>query len=115
MKRFLDFINENTGPKQLDQIGLNKSQLNTLGRHPSFRTYVHSYDHPTVYAKPDEHDQLIGKTRSVIVTNSGNLHKMHVTITNRGKILDHTVYRKSDKPHKKSKVQWDLVKFENGS
>jgi hypothetical protein len=114
MKSFLDFINENTGPKELHQIGLNKSQLNSLHRHQSFRTYVNSLDHPTVYAKSDEDDSP-KKTRKIIVTNSGNKHKMHVAITNRGKILGHTIYRKSDNPPKDAKVQWDHVKTVDGA
>ncbi|CAB5221633.1 hypothetical protein UFOVP245_214 [uncultured Caudovirales phage] len=114
MKRFLDFINENTGPKELHQIGLNKSQLNSLHRHQSFRTYVNSLDHPTVYAKSDEDDSP-KKTRKIILTNSGNKHKMHVAITNRGKILGHTIYRKSDNPPKDAKVQWDHVKTVDGA
>lgn len=114
MKSFLDFINENTGPKELHQIGLNKSQLNSLHRHQSFRTYVNSLDHPTVYAKSDEDDSP-KKTRKIIVTNSGNKHKMHVAITNRGKILGHTIYRKSDNPPRDAKVQWDHVKTVDGA
>jgi uncharacterized DUF497 family protein len=114
MKSFLDFINENTGPKELHQIGLNKSQLNSLHRHQTFRTYVNSLDHPTVYAKSDEDDSP-KKTRKIIVTNSGNKHKMHVAITNRGKILGHTIYRKSDNPPKDAKVQWDHVKTVDGA
>ena len=115
MKSFLDFINENTGPKELHQIGLNKSQLNSLHRHQSFRTYINSPSHPTVYAKLDDYDGGSGRTRNVIVTNSGNKHKMHVAITNRGKILGHTIYRKSDNPPKDAKVQWDHVKTVDGA
>jgi len=115
MKSFLDFINESTGPKELHQIGLNKSQLKTLYRHQSFNTYVNSHEHPKVYAKLDDYDGGSGRTRNVIVTNSGNKHKMHVAITNRGKILGHTIYRKSDNPPKDAKVQWDHVKTVDGA
>ena len=115
MKRFLDFINENTGPKELHQIGLNKSQLNSLRRHQSYRTYVDSPSHLTVYAKLDQHDGGSGRTRNVIVTNSGNKHKMHVAITNRGKILGHAIYRKSDNPPRDAKVQWDHIKTVDGA
>jgi len=109
MKSFLEFINENTSPKELHQMGLNKSQLKALHRHQSYGTYINSLDHPTVYAKSDEDDSP-GKTRKIIVTNSGNKHKMHVAITNKGKILGHTVMRKSNEPHK-----WDLVKSVDGA
>ena len=116
MKSFLEFINEDADePKQIHQIGLNKSQLNSLHRHPSFRTYVDSPSHPKVYAKLDQNDSGSGRTRNVIVTNSGNKHKMHVAITNRGKILGHTIYRKSDNPHPDAEVQWDHVKTVDGS
>ena len=114
MKSFLDFINENTGPKELHQMGLNTSQLKALHRHQSFRTYINSLDHPTVYAKSDEDDSS-RRTRKIIVTNSGNKHKMHVAITNKGKILGHSVYHKADKPHPAAKAQWELVKSVDGA
>lgn len=117
MKSFLEFINENANePKQIHQIGLNRSQLNSLHKHQSFKTYVDSpISHPKVYAKLDQSDSGPGRTRNVILTNSGNKHKMHVAITNRGKVLGHTIYRKSDNPHPDAKVQWDLVKSVDGS
>ena len=106
MKSFLEFINEDADePKQIHQIGLNRSQLNSLHRHQSFRTYVDSPSHPKVYAKLDKNDSGAGGTRNVILTNSGNKHKMHVAITNRGKILEHTIYRKSDNPHQNTEIQ----------
>lgn len=113
----MDFINEEniTRPKKMHEI-LNKSQMRALYKHQSFNTYVHSYDHPDVYGKEESgFDKGPGKTRNVILTNSGNKHKMHVSITNRGKILGHTIYRKSDNPHPDATVQWNHVKSVDGS
>lgn len=116
MKSFIDFINENADePKQMHQIGLNKSQLKSLYRHQSFRTYVDSPSYPKVYAKLDRYDGGPGRTRNVILTNSDNRHKMHVAFTNRGKILGHTIYRKSDNPDHPDAVVWNHVKSEDGS
>jgi len=117
MKTFKEFIQEEntTRPKKMHEI-LNKSQIRALHKHPSFNTYVNSYDHPDIYGKEESgFDQGPGKTRSVVLTNSSNKHKMHVTITHRGKILGHTIYRKSDKPHPDAKGQWDLVKSKDGA
>lgn len=117
MKTFKEFIQEEntTRPKKMHEI-LNKSQIRALHNHPSFNTYVNSYDHPDIYGKEEsEFDKGPGKTRSVILTNSGNKHKMSVAISNRGKILGHTIYRKSDNPHPDAKVQWDHVKTVDGA
>lgn len=115
MKSFIDFINENADePKQMHQIGLNRSQLKSLHRHPSFRTYVDSPSYPKVYAKLDKNDGGPGRTRNVILTNSRNRHRMRVAITNRGMILGHSIYSKSDNPHQDAEVQWDHVKSVDG-
>lgn len=111
MLTYQQFISEQSAPKQMHEI-LNKAQMRALHRHPSFQTYVHSYNHPTVYAKEDpKFDQGPGNTRNVILTNSGNKHTMHVAITHRGKVLGHSIYKKDEQD---GKLYWNHIKSVDG-
>ena len=111
MQSFKQYIKENAGPKKIHEI-LNKSQMKSLRKHPSFQNYVYS---PTtsIYAKEDEHDSGPGSSRNVILTNSDNKHKMHVAITNRGKVLGHSIYRKNKMED--GKIEWQHVKTVDGA
>lgn len=112
MKSFKNFLLENSGPKKMHEI-LNKSQIRALAKHPSYQSYVSSPVHTEVFAKEDEKfDQGPGGTRNVILTNRGNKHTMHVAITNRGKVLGHSIYRKGEEVN--GRVSWEHVKTEDG-
>lgn len=112
MKTFKEYLEESNEPKKLHEIGLNKSQLSSLAKHPSYNTYIKSYDYPTVYAKMED-GNTPGETKNIILTNSGNRHKMHVALTNRGKVLSHSVHEKQKTDD--GAVQWKHIKTIDGA
>lgn len=112
MITFKEFIAEQSAPKRIHEI-LNKSQMKALAKHPSFQSYIHSYEHPEVYAKEDpKFDGGPGGTRNVILTNRGNKHTMHVAITHRGKVLGHSIYKKGEVVN--GRQSWDHIKTVDG-
>lgn len=106
MLSFLQFLNE-SAYKSPHEI-MNKRQHKAVTGHPDFGTYVHSYTHK-VYARPDSNDRADSGVRDFVLANAEQKHRMHVTVTDRGKILSHSIYRNAGETSD-GKTIWTDVK-----
>jgi len=107
MKTFKEFILESTKYKNPSEI-LNKSQLKAMNKHPHYRTYVHSYEHPTVYMRLNHRNNPKSSIRDVAVANSGQKHYMEFAISKRGKIYHSTVYKHDHTDENGNKI-WSIA------
>ena len=108
MLTFNEFITEEVKPASQH---LNKKQMNSLLKHPAFRSHIYSPMHG-VYARPDDHDDGPGKhTRDFVVASDGR-YRLHISMTHHGKVLGHELRRKDT--DEKGNTVWSYVKGADG-
>ncbi len=92
MLSFIQFVKESVykSPHEI----MNKRQHRAVTSHPDFVNYIQSYTHK-IYARPDSNDKADSGLRDFVLANAEQKHRMHVTVTDRGKILNHSIYRNS--------------------
>jgi hypothetical protein len=106
MKTFKQFMTEAHTYHPVHEL-MNKSQLKAVNKHPDFRTYVHSYEHPTILARTGEHHS--NSIHHYVMANTGQKHSMDVTISPHGKIYYSTIHR-LDKDEISGQPVWNHVK-----
>jgi len=104
MINFKEYLME-ASPSKLEDV-LNKRQVKALYKHKGFKTYVGGYM-DKIYVKFDNDDGGAGNIRDFTVTNIQNNYKMQFSITDRGQILGHSIY-------KKDANNWIHIKSEDG-
>ena len=90
-------LNENQ-VKPVHEI-MNRSQLKRISRHPDFQVYIrglHNYNDTVAARHGDHHSEAVN---SFVVANAskGAPHRMHVSISPRGKYYNHDIYRRDEK------------------
>jgi hypothetical protein len=108
MLSFKVFISEEIKPASQQ---LNKKQMNSLLKHPVYKSHIHTPMHG-VYARPDDHDSGPGKhTRNFVVASDGR-YRLHISMTHNGKVLGHELRRKDTDD--KGNTVWSYVKGADG-
>jgi hypothetical protein len=106
MKTFKQYITEAHEYHPVHKL-LNKAQHKAVSKHADYRSYVHSYEHPTVLARTGDHHSK--SVHSYVIANTGQKHRMEVAISPRGKIY-HSTIRRLDKDEIDGHPVWNHVK-----